>query len=151
MQGRFWLVARRRQRYIEAMEATHTPAQALDPELCRRARMARDPRFDGEFFLAVKTTGIYCRPICPARTPAEKNVSYFRLATQASAAGYRPCLRCRPELAPGASTWSTQDACGMLARQAAYSGAGTASAARRALASASSPSASTRPSASASR
>ncbi|MEH6588522.1 MAG: AlkA N-terminal domain-containing protein [Halioglobus sp.] len=87
------------------METTHTTAQALDPELCRRARMARDPRFDGEFFLAVKTTGIYCRPICPARTPAEKNVSYFRLATQASAAGYRPCLRCRPESAPGSPAW----------------------------------------------
>ena len=67
--------------------------------------MARDPRFDGEFFLAVKTTGIYCRPICPARTPAEKNVSYFRLATQAAAAGYRPCLRCRPESAPGSPAW----------------------------------------------
>ena len=67
--------------------------------------MARDPRFDGEFFLGVSTTGIYCRPICPARAPAEKNVSYFRLATQAAAAGYRPCLRCRPESAPGSPAW----------------------------------------------
>ncbi len=51
-----------------------------DRETCRRARLARDTRFDGEFFLAVRTTGIYCRPICPARPPAEKNVSYFRTA-----------------------------------------------------------------------
>ncbi|TDG12743.1 DNA-3-methyladenine glycosylase 2 family protein [Seongchinamella unica] len=78
---------------------------ALDPDLCRRARLARDPRFDGEFFLAVKTTGIYCRPICPARQPAEKNVSYYRLASQAAEAGYRPCLRCRPESAPGSPAW----------------------------------------------
>ena len=77
----------------------------LDPEHCRAARLSRDPRFDGEFFLAVRTTGIYCRPVCPARTPAEKNVSYFRLASQAAAAGYRPCLRCRPESAPGSPAW----------------------------------------------
>ena len=78
----------------------------LDPERCRRARLARDPRFDGEFFLAVKTTGIYCRPICPARAPAEQNVTYFRLASQAAGAGYRPCLRCRPESAPGSPAWA---------------------------------------------
>lgn len=77
----------------------------LDPEHCRIARLSRDPRFDGEFFLAVKSTGIYCRPICPARTPAEKNVTYFHLASQAAAAGYRPCLRCRPESAPGSPAW----------------------------------------------
>ncbi|MEP5567958.1 MAG: AlkA N-terminal domain-containing protein [Halioglobus sp.] len=87
------------------MNTEQSKAQTLDTDLCSRARMARDPRFDGEFFLAVKTTGIYCRPICPARAPAEKNVSYFRLATQAAAAGYRPCLRCRPESAPGSPAW----------------------------------------------
>ncbi len=75
--------------------------QALDPAICRRARLSRDRRFDGEFFLAVKTTGIYCRPVCPARAPAERNVAYFRSATQAANAGYRPCLRCRPESAAG--------------------------------------------------
>jgi len=81
------------------------PAGLPDREICRRARLARDPRFDGEFFLAVRTTGIYCRPICPARPPAEKNVTYFRSAAQAAAAGYRPCLRCRPESAPNSPAW----------------------------------------------
>lgn len=79
--------------------------QLPDPETCRRARLSRDPRFDGEFFLAVRTTGIYCRPVCPARQPAEKNVQYFREAAQAAAAGFRPCLRCRPEAAPGSPAW----------------------------------------------
>ena len=76
-----------------------------DPELCHQARLARDPRFDGEFFLAVRTTGIYCRPICPARAPAEKNVRYYRSSAQAARDGYRPCLRCRPESAPGSPAW----------------------------------------------
>ncbi|MEH6636028.1 MAG: AlkA N-terminal domain-containing protein [Halioglobus sp.] len=77
----------------------------LDPETCRRARLSRDPRFDGEFFLGVRTTGIYCRPICPARSPAEKNVSYYHSSIQAAQAGYRPCLRCRPESAPDSPAW----------------------------------------------
>ncbi len=77
----------------------------LDQERCRAARLSRDTRFDGEFFLAVKTTGIYCRPVCPARPPAEKNVSYFRHAAQAAEYGYRPCLRCRPESAPNSPAW----------------------------------------------
>ncbi|MBN7795469.1 AlkA N-terminal domain-containing protein [Parahaliea mediterranea] len=85
--------------------ATNTDQQLPDPETCRRARLSRDPRFDGEFFLAVRTTGIYCRPVCPARQPAEKNVRYFREASQAAAAGFRPCLRCRPEAAPGSPAW----------------------------------------------
>ena len=76
-----------------------------DPKLCRRARLARDPRFDGVFFIGVKTTGIYCRPVCPARPPAEKNVSYYASAVQASKAGFRPCLRCRPESAPNSPAW----------------------------------------------
>jgi AraC family transcriptional regulator of adaptative response / DNA-3-methyladenine glycosylase II len=80
-------------------------ASDLDPEACRRARLARDPRFDGEFFLAVRTTGIYCRPVCPARAPSERNVTYFRSAAQAAGAGYRPCLRCRPESAPDSPAW----------------------------------------------
>ena len=81
----------------------HQPA--LNPEICRRARLARDPRFDGLFFIGVRTTGIYCRPICPARSPAEKNVSYYPTAAQAAAEGYRPCLRCRPESAPQSPAW----------------------------------------------
>ncbi len=68
----------------------------------RLARLTKDPRFDGLFYLGVKTTGIYCRPICPA-TPLEKNVEYFTTAHQAIKAGYRPCLRCHPDSAPGVS------------------------------------------------
>jgi AraC family transcriptional regulator of adaptative response / DNA-3-methyladenine glycosylase II len=82
-----------------------TPANPLDPEACRRARLSRDPRFDGLFFIGVRTTGIYCRPVCPARSPAEKNITYFAGAAQAAAAGFRPCLRCRPESAPGSPAW----------------------------------------------
>ncbi|WP_237567854.1 DNA-3-methyladenine glycosylase 2 family protein [Microbulbifer hydrolyticus] len=76
-----------------------------DPELCHSARLARDKRFDGRFYTAVKTTGIFCRPICPARPPLEKNVEYFATAAEATAAGYRPCLRCRPDAAPGSAAW----------------------------------------------
>jgi AraC family transcriptional regulator, regulatory protein of adaptative response / DNA-3-methyladenine glycosylase II len=65
------------------------------------ALIARDRRFDGVFFIGVKTTGIYCRPICPARRPKLQHCEFFRLAAAAEVAGYRPCLRCRPELAPG--------------------------------------------------
>ena len=79
--------------------------KALDPEICRRARLSRDQRFDGEFFLAVTTTGIYCRPVCPARPPRESNVRYYRSAAEAAQAGFRPCLRCRPESAPLSPAW----------------------------------------------
>ena len=67
--------------------------------------MARDPRFDGCFFTAVKTTRIYCRPICPAPSPKEQNVVYYPSAAAAAEAGYRPCLRCRPEASPGTPGW----------------------------------------------
>lgn len=96
------------QAYIEVMQSQPVTSSLINPpdrETCRRARLSRDPRFDGEFFLAVRTTGIYCRPVCPARAPAEKNVSYFRSSLQASEAGYRPCLRCRPESAPDSPAW----------------------------------------------
>lgn len=75
---------------------------SLDPHICRRAHEMRDPRFDGRFFIGVTTTGIYCRPICPARTPKPENVAYWPSAAAAQNAGFRPCLRCRPECAPGA-------------------------------------------------
>ena len=71
----------------------------------QQARLARDPRFDGTFFIAVKTTHIFCRPICPASAALEKNVEYFQLAQQAMLAGYRPCLRCRPDSAPHSYAW----------------------------------------------
>ena len=71
------------------------------PDTCYRALVARDRRFDGRFFVAVTTTGIYCRPICPARTPGEARCQFFASAAEAERAGYRACFRCRPELAPG--------------------------------------------------
>lgn len=78
---------------------------ALDRETCRRARLARDRRFDGCFFIAVRTTRIYCRPVCPAPSPKEENITYYPSAAAAAEAGYRPCLRCRPEASPGTPAW----------------------------------------------
>jgi AraC family transcriptional regulator of adaptative response / DNA-3-methyladenine glycosylase II len=69
----------------------------LTPEIYRRARLSRDPRFDGKFFIAVRTTRIFCRPVCPARSPKEENIDYYPSAAAALQAGFRPCLRCRPE------------------------------------------------------
>ena len=76
-----------------------------DTHLYQQARLSRDPRFDGSFFVAVKTTKIFCRPICPATLPLEKNVEYFVMAQQAMQQGYRPCLRCRPDSAPRSNPW----------------------------------------------
>ena len=75
---------------------------ALDTNACERARQARDPRFDGRFYIGVVTTGVYCRPICPVRMPKAENVRFYPSAAAAAAAGFRPCLRCRPESSPGA-------------------------------------------------
>jgi AraC family transcriptional regulator, regulatory protein of adaptative response / DNA-3-methyladenine glycosylase II len=75
----------------------------FDAEACHRALAARDRRFDGMFFVAVETTGIYCRPICTARTPRVDRCTFFRLAAEAEKNGFRACFRCRPELAPGTS------------------------------------------------
>jgi AraC family transcriptional regulator of adaptative response / DNA-3-methyladenine glycosylase II len=72
------------------------------PAICDRARASKDARFDGLFFTAVRSTGIYCRPVCPAPTPKRHNIAYYPTAAAATAAGYRPCLRCRPELSPEA-------------------------------------------------
>jgi len=72
---------------------------------CYRALEARDGRFDGRFFVGVLTTGIYCRPICPARTPLRRNVTFYPSAAAAAEAGFRPCRRCRPESAPGTPAW----------------------------------------------
>ena len=69
----------------------------LNREICRAARLSRDPRFDGKFFIAVRTTRIFCRPVCPARSPKEENIDYYPSAAAALQAGFRPCLRCRPE------------------------------------------------------
>ena len=74
---------------------------SLDPEACYRALATHDARFDGQFFVGVTSTRIYCRPVCGVRTPRRENCRYFGNAAAAEAAGFRPCLRCRPELAPG--------------------------------------------------
>jgi AraC family transcriptional regulator, regulatory protein of adaptative response / DNA-3-methyladenine glycosylase II len=70
------------------------------------ARQSRDPRFDGRFFVGVLTTGIYCRPVCPVKVPKKENVQLYKSAASAAAAGFRPCLRCRPESSPGTPAWS---------------------------------------------
>src|SRR5262245_32413816 len=77
----------------------------LDRQVLERARLSRDPRFDGQFFIAVTSTRIYCRPICPAPSPKADHVRYYRTAAAAAEAGFRPCLRCRPEVAPGTPAW----------------------------------------------
>lgn len=77
----------------------------LDRDICYRALLGRDARFDGRFFVAVSTTKIYCRPICPARFPKLENCTFYCTAAEAQQAGYRPCLRCRPEVAPHHAAW----------------------------------------------
>jgi AraC family transcriptional regulator of adaptative response / DNA-3-methyladenine glycosylase II len=91
----------------------------LQPDACYLALKARDARFDGRFFIGVTSTGIYCRPVCRVRVPKRENCRFFGHAAQAESAGFRPCLRCRPELAPHSITWSIQDASYILAHQAA--------------------------------
>jgi AraC family transcriptional regulator of adaptative response / DNA-3-methyladenine glycosylase II len=92
------------------MAAMHAPVHAaaltLDFEAMNQARLARDPAFDGIFFIAVRTTGIYCRPVCRVRQPLTRNISFFPSAAAAERAGYRPCLRCRPESAPFCPAWN---------------------------------------------
>src|SRR5271168_1019539 len=106
-----YITARRIRRPTKSENRQHPTAPGatlasmdLDPALCRQALLSRDARFDGKFFVAVKTTGIYCRPICPAR-PKRENVEFFSNALTAEKAGYRPCLRCRPESAPLSPVW----------------------------------------------
>ncbi|HYS48634.1 MAG TPA: Ada metal-binding domain-containing protein [Xanthobacteraceae bacterium] len=81
------------------------PPLPLDRATCDRARLARDPAFDGAFFTGVRTTRIYCRPVCPVRPARSDNVVFFPTAAAAERAGFRPCLRCRPETAPGSPAW----------------------------------------------
>jgi len=88
----------------------------LDQKACYRAFMSHDPRFDGRLYVGVSSTGIYCRPVCRTKAPKEENCTFFTSAAAAQAAGYRPCLRCRPELAPGLAPI---DGAANLARRAA--------------------------------
>jgi AraC family transcriptional regulator of adaptative response / DNA-3-methyladenine glycosylase II len=97
--------------------ATVLPPLPLSPDVCERALDARDARFDGLFFVGITTTGIYCRPVCPARVSYHDRRRFFDTAASAERAGFRPCLRCRPELAPGRALI---DAVPNLARVAAH-------------------------------
>ena len=97
MQVRFWLV-------LAGVGSILLPM--TQHEIFERALKSRDTRFDGQIYIGVRTTGIYCRPICPANTPNSENVRFFPTAAAASEAGYRPCLRCRPECAPGTPAWA---------------------------------------------
>jgi len=78
----------------------------LSFKTCNAARLRRDKKYDGRFFVAVRTTRIYCRPVCPVKQPKTKNVEYHPTAAAAEAAGFRPCLRCRPETAPFCPAWN---------------------------------------------
>src|SRR5947209_17014079 len=78
----------------------------LDFETCYRAASSRDARFDGQFFIAVTSTGVYCRPICPAQMPLARNIRFYRSAAAAQAAGFRACRRCRPDVAPTSPDWN---------------------------------------------
>ena len=96
-----------RKRPVRSVESTIIKSRSmnLDLQVCSRARLSRDARFDGKFFIGVRTSGVYCRSICPAPTAKEKNVRYFPSAAAAAEAGFRPCLRCRPECSPGTPAW----------------------------------------------
>lgn len=94
----------RKRRVGPAAAVYHGPME-LDDDICYRAVASRDARFDGRFFTAVRTTGIYCRPVCPAVTPRRKNVTFYACAAAAEQAGFRPCKRCRPEASPGTPAW----------------------------------------------
>ena len=91
--------------YDDLEDVSRGVRMELDWRVCSRARISRDPRFDGKFFIGVRGSKVYCRPICPAPTAKEKNCRYFPTAAAAAEAGYRPCLRCRPECSPGTPAW----------------------------------------------
>ena len=82
-----------------------TVPMVADRDACYRALRTRDARFDGRFFICVRSTGVYCRPVCPARPPKLENCVFLPSAAAAQEAGFRPCLRCRPEAAPGTPAW----------------------------------------------
>jgi AraC family transcriptional regulator, regulatory protein of adaptative response / methylated-DNA-[protein]-cysteine methyltransferase len=101
----------------------------LDHAECERARVGRDPTYDGRFFTGVRTTGIYCRPVCPVRPAHARNVTFFASAAAAEAAGFRPCLRCRPETAPFCPAWRgsraiVERAARLIAEEGALDGEG---------------------------
>src|ERR1700704_4019230 len=95
---------------MSTMTTNPSSPRTLSPHLdwatCDRARLARDRAFDGVFFSGVRSTGIYCRPVCPVRPARSQNVVFYPTAAAAERAGFRPCLRCRPETAPGSPAWN---------------------------------------------
>jgi AraC family transcriptional regulator of adaptative response/methylated-DNA-[protein]-cysteine methyltransferase len=108
--------------YLRAAMLAKMPP-GLDRQVCDRARLARDPAYDGAFFTGVRTTRIYCRPVCQVRPAKSENVLFFPTAAAAERAGFRPCLRCRPETAPGSPAWrgtATTVARGMRLIQAGF-------------------------------
>ena len=105
-------------------DAFGAPNMKLDPASAYQALLSRDHRFDGRFFVGVKTTGIYCRPICRVRAPKASSCTFHDSAAAAEAAGFRPCLRCRPELAPGVSLVDSSDALACAAARMLDAGAG---------------------------
>lgn len=88
-----------------SLSVPYNQGMEIDPQACYRAILARDERYDGRFFVCVKTTGIYCRPICPAGPPKLENCEFVPSAAAAAEAGYRPCLRCKPECSPDLGLW----------------------------------------------
>src|SRR5215472_10067127 len=107
----------------------HKEIGVLDDAECERARVARDPAYDGRFFTGCRTTGIYCRPVCPVRPAHPRNVRFFPSAAAAEAAGFRPCLRCRPETAPFCPAWlgsraTVERAARLIADEGALDGEG---------------------------
>src|SRR6188472_1009528 len=92
----------------ERLMASHAKVGVMElpnADACYRAIQSRDARFDGRIFVGVTSTGIYCRPVCPATTPKFENCRFFPSAAAVQAAGFRPCLRCRPETAPELASW----------------------------------------------
>src|SRR4051812_35447451 len=99
---------------------------------CYQALLSRDARFDGQFFVCVKTTGIYCRPVCRVRSPLKRSCVFVETAAEAEQAGFRPCLRCRPELAPGNPAVSLEEALFAAIRARAIEGDSVEAVARHA-------------------
>jgi AraC family transcriptional regulator of adaptative response / DNA-3-methyladenine glycosylase II len=117
------------------MDGSNLPLDRLDFDFCERVRLARDPAYGGVIFIGVTSTRIYCRPVCPVRQPLSKNVRYFPSAAAAEAAGFRPCLRCRPETAVRSPAWrgvrATVDRAMRLIEEGALDNAGVEALAAR--------------------
>ena len=94
---------------VRARQDDHV-SNRLDHDRCYAALTSRDRRFDGRFWVGVRTTGVYCRPVCPSRTPRSGNVDFYAHPAAAEDAGFRPCKRCQPDAVPGTTAWDEQGA-----------------------------------------